>query len=385
MQMNKFGGAFANSTRQPPGSEPGVDPKRATAHALYSRVHELCEIEVVDYSASTVEFNQYDNQGFIQLLQATQGRRPSWAKVRWINIAGVSWDVLSSLALACGMFALRQIQLQRFPAPPTIVGTRSSHERLIASPTDLHPLTLENILHGRRTSRSKADYYQKWLFIHILCQSLADSQSGASPLQQTLDNNEPRVVSPVDMSAIVSPLAQKISLQQGKPENGDPEKGKIPKFKRENTEMRREAAENRIRAADIANDALRKTATSVNVQVKNLFIFLGKDGTVISIHQADRGFGDPIHRRLRQRDGILRSTGDASLLLQALLDLGGFTNVDRSCKTLITTLTVVDRAIDIVDRFHESILKIERDVLIRPKVQSIRDCARHLPFDGHFH
>lgn len=43
---------------------------------------------------------------------------------------------------------------------------------------------------------------------------------------------------------------------------------------------------------------------------------------------------------------------------------------------------MVDRAIDIVDRFHESILKMEREVLIHPKMHSIRDCARfHLPFN----
>lgn len=203
------------------------------------------------------------------------------------------------------------------------VGTRSPHGKLTASyPTDLHPLTLENILHGRRTSRSKADYYQNWLFIHILCQSLADSQTHASPLNQTLSDGDDRVASPMDMSTIVTPLADKISLRRGKLPNRDPEKGKPPKFQRENTSTRREAAENRIRAADRANDALRKTEASVNVDVKNLFIYLGRDGTVISIHQADRGFGDPIYRRLRQRDGILRSTGDPSLLLQALLDLG---------------------------------------------------------------
>ena len=99
--MNKFGGSIASSTRRAPGSEPGVDPRRATVNALYSHVHELCEIEVVDYSASKVEFNQYDNQGFLQFIN--QNHKPAWAKVRWVNIAGISWDVLSSLALAYGM------------------------------------------------------------------------------------------------------------------------------------------------------------------------------------------------------------------------------------------------------------------------------------------
>ena len=180
----------------------------------------------------------------------------------------------------------------------------------------------------------------------------------------------------MDMSTVVSPLTAQTTLRRGKQPNGDPEKGIIPKFRRENTATRREATENRIRAADRANDALRKTDASVNVDVQNLFIYLGKDGTVISIHQADRGFGDPIYRRLRQRDGILRSTGDPSLLLQALLDLGEFTK-DRTWESgdSLVPQIVVDRAIDIVDRFHESILKMEREILLHPKMTSIRNCA----------
>ena len=108
IHMNKFGGSFASNIRRPPGSEPGVDPRRATVNALYSHVQELCEIEVVDYSASNVEFNQFDNRGFVQLM--ADGQKPTWAKVRWINIAGISWDVLSSLALAYGTFPVHSIQ-----------------------------------------------------------------------------------------------------------------------------------------------------------------------------------------------------------------------------------------------------------------------------------
>lgn len=103
INLNKFGGVRASSSRRDPGSEPGVDPRRATVNALYSHVHEECEIEVVDYSASKVEFNQYDNQGFLQFI--AQNHKPTWAKVRWINIAGISWDILASLALAYGMFS----------------------------------------------------------------------------------------------------------------------------------------------------------------------------------------------------------------------------------------------------------------------------------------
>lgn len=45
------------------------------------------------------------NRGFIDMLQSDgASTREPWVKVRWINIGGISWDVLSALALKYGMF-----------------------------------------------------------------------------------------------------------------------------------------------------------------------------------------------------------------------------------------------------------------------------------------
>lgn len=93
---------------------------------------------------------------------------------------------------------------------------------------------------------------------------------------------------------------------------------------------------------------------------QNLFLYLLRDGTVISVHQADRGFGDPIYNRLKAPNTILRASADPSLLLEALLDL------------------VVDRALDIVDRFHENILACERTILLSPKMNAVRQCKSFL-------
>lgn len=82
-------------------------------------------------------------------------------------------------------------------------------------------------------------------------------------------------------------------------------------------------------------------------------MYLLRDGTVISVHQADRGFGDPIYNRLRTPNTVLRASADPSMLLEALLDL------------------VVDRALDIVDRFHENILTVEKSILLRPKMRAV--------------
>jgi hypothetical protein len=82
------------------GAEPGIDPRRPGSDAAYGHIKEACEIEVIDYSSTNCDIKQYDNAGFIELMQTTKGIRPSWAKVRWINIAGISWDVISRLGIA---------------------------------------------------------------------------------------------------------------------------------------------------------------------------------------------------------------------------------------------------------------------------------------------
>lgn len=58
------------------------------------------------------------------LADFLQQPRPEWSKVRWINVQGLSWDVIQMLAVAY----------------------------------DLHPLSVEDIVHIPQ--RIKADYFQ---------------------------------------------------------------------------------------------------------------------------------------------------------------------------------------------------------------------------------
>ena len=46
---------------------------------------------------------------------------------------------------------------------------------------DMHPLALEDVLHQRVHTRSKADYYQKHLFIRLLCHTLSNEDQDAPP------------------------------------------------------------------------------------------------------------------------------------------------------------------------------------------------------------
>ena len=92
-------------TRRGIGAEPGVDPRRASAFLNYGHIRQQCLIEVNDYSTMRTSFGRMTNAEFIRLLaDPSASRREPWTKVRWINIGGISWDVISALALKYGAY-----------------------------------------------------------------------------------------------------------------------------------------------------------------------------------------------------------------------------------------------------------------------------------------
>lgn len=84
-------------------------------------------------------------------------------------------------------------------------------------------------------------------------------------------------------------------------------------------------------------------------------MFLFRDGTLITVHQTNTPtFATPIMDRLRSTSTVLRSNSDASILLESILDL------------------VVDQAMEVVEEYHKMLLKLESDILLKPKVGSVR-------------
>jgi Mg2+ and Co2+ transporter CorA len=57
-------------------------------------LHEECQITVVDFSEDDMEMHDFDNAGIINFIQKPQ---ESWIKCRWINVNGLSWDVIQAL------------------------------------------------------------------------------------------------------------------------------------------------------------------------------------------------------------------------------------------------------------------------------------------------
>ena len=78
-----------------PGSEPGFDPAKPDGgHGSVPALSAPCEITVVDFSHANMQVRRFDNDGFIAFLEVPE---PSWAKCRWINVNGISWDIIQAL------------------------------------------------------------------------------------------------------------------------------------------------------------------------------------------------------------------------------------------------------------------------------------------------
>ncbi|KAI0756135.1 hypothetical protein C8Q80DRAFT_1264232 [Daedaleopsis nitida] len=333
------------------GAEPGVDPRRASAFLNYGHIRQQCLIEVNDYSTMRTSFGRMTNTEFIRLLaDPGASHREPWVRVRWINIGGVSWDVISALALKY----------------------------------DLHPLALEDVLHQRGHARSKVDYYPQHLFIRVLNHTLAnDDDSSANSISHL-----PRSESPTNIGDDADDdddseyqlgktgYSAQLDADEDKTVYGSANPSRFSTMKHNRGGLRR-----RFGSSDVENTApiqgrfegmdenakAQKNARNrklvrelkrgdrVNVKIQPLCLFLFRDGTVISLHKDNTlNFTAPITERLRQRDTGLRTTADPSLLIQSLLDL------------------VVDQALEVVEEYQGRILKIEQAVLLKPSMKTVR-------------
>lgn len=87
-----------------PGSEPGYDPTLPDGgHASMPMLSAPCTITVVDFSLDDMVKRHFDNQAFIDFLEQPQ---EPWVKCRWINVNGLSWDVIQAVGNKKGLHKL---------------------------------------------------------------------------------------------------------------------------------------------------------------------------------------------------------------------------------------------------------------------------------------
>jgi hypothetical protein len=76
-----------------PGAEPGIDTSRPDGSHL-TGLHAECQITIVDFSQDHFVIHELDNNQLCAFVQAPQ---PAWVKCRWINVNGLSYDVIQAL------------------------------------------------------------------------------------------------------------------------------------------------------------------------------------------------------------------------------------------------------------------------------------------------
>lgn len=225
--------------------------------------------------------------------------------------------------------------------------------------------------------RSKADYFLRHLFLRILCHSLDDTDlSNTSVSAGQLDPSQinittlPRSNSPVPVRTN-SQLSYDKNLDYEAGDDGSSINSRTRFFSRRTTGKTRSRTDieegaledtimvqtPQLNAQAMATLEQLKAGGRVNVLLKNLFVFLFRDGTVISIHETPSSqFSEPILTRLRASDSVLRSTADPSLLVESVLDL------------------VVDHAVEVVQEYQKAILKLECEILLKPNMTSVKHC-----------
>ncbi|KAI5457756.1 hypothetical protein BGZ63DRAFT_407821 [Mariannaea sp. PMI_226] len=320
--LDAFDATFSARPGWQPGSEPGFDPTLPDGgHASMPALDAPCEISVIDYSHNHVTKQHFENESFIDFLEKP---KPSWAKCRWININGLSWDVIQA------------------------VGNKKN----------LHKLALEDVMNIR--NRTKADWYPSHAFIIMTLQKLVhlvDEDDTSSDSSSTFSHSN---------HTSFKDTFKKF-WRSRKINGADPEKDTLgqqaPTFPlsddAEDTRMirtlqRYHSSTNEART-EYMEDHSSLAPYKMAISAEQVSIFLTSDNTVISFFEISAGdIERPIFTRLSNPGTILRESNDASLLVQAIID------------------AIIDQAIPMTAVYSDIISDIELDVLTAPSIKQSR-------------
>ncbi|KAK3380441.1 hypothetical protein B0T24DRAFT_195128 [Lasiosphaeria ovina] len=337
-----------------PGAEPGVDPSKPDGgHASMPTLNAPCQISVIDFSQQRLSpperLGNETLQAFLNLP------KPDWVKCRWINVNGLSWDVIKEL----GQYK------------------------------NLHRLAIEDIMNTR--NRTKAEWFPTHAFIVLTLQKLVhlydsndddddgeDSdndfvgEEGEGEIEvETSDNSETGIGRVSGIRKCLRRLLRRrkhISAQEsveaGKSGSGGSFGGRFEaQFASHPTGFSEVVDKSRLRTLQryqaSPNDPRTKfmekhsslSSKDLAVACEQVSMFITNDNTIISFFEMSaQDVEGPIVKRLRTSDTILRQSCDASMVGQAIID------------------AIIDLAIPVTACYSDVIGDLELDVLTRPNV-----------------
>ncbi|KAJ4260600.1 hypothetical protein NW762_007343 [Fusarium torreyae] len=313
---DEFETNFGDRPGWQPGSEPGYDPRLPDGgHASMPALQAPCEITVVDFSQLNMVKRHFDNESFIPFLEQP---RESWAKCRWINVNGLSWDVIQAIGNKKG----------------------------------LHKLALEDLMQIR--NRTKADWYPNHAFIVMTLQKLVhlvDEDDDSTDTSSTYSTKT--------LGALRGSVRQLWNSRR----TADPEKNFVPgglQAQDPTAELQETGMIRTLQRYHASGNELRTEYMETHsalapyqmaVSAEQVSIFLTADNTVISFFEVSAGdIERPIVTRLSTPGTILRESNDASLLCQGIID------------------AIIDLAIPLTAMYTDIIADIELDVLTAPSI-----------------
>lgn len=353
---------MGRTTGWAPGQEPGIDtsdpPPYSRDNALamdsihYDQLNQRCEITVVDYGSDGMSTIDLDNDNLADFMQKPP---EAWSAVRWINVNGLSWDVI----------------------------------RVLGNCKRLHRLAIEDLMHT--SNRTKVDWYNDHTYMVLPLQKLVhlgEHESGYDAESDTEPNSgsesggdgdsvfRTRIITERQRrrrevkrrGAILSLWddifhRQKMQNKQQKettpssnrlqPSNSFKGSNKVeipwaPKKKR--SMQRYHSGPNLDRIEYMEKNAV-LASKDVGVSMEQVSIFLCADNTVISFfEESAHDVQAPIIHRLQSSGTILRQSADASMLVQAILD------------------AIIDLAIPVTSAYQDAIGDLELSVLTNPNI-----------------
>ncbi|KAL6707852.1 hypothetical protein ACN47E_003752 [Coniothyrium glycines] len=272
------------------GSEPGINIADEGAWPEWRKKTVKSQITAVDFSVDRIEKHELDNSTLVDFLEKP---REEWATCRWINVNGLSWDVV----------------------------------RTLGKKQKLHSLAIEDLLHTR--NRTKADWYPEHVFALLTLQRLIQA-SEQDKIGQT--THRPRPNNAIGKNAVDQGKLVPTEYQQAV---------KSLQAYRTDIDERTKYMEEHSTLA----------SKGLMVSVEQVSIFLQSDNTVVSFfeHSADV-IEKPILKRLQSSETVLRRSGDASMVMHAIID------------------GIVDLTIPIATAYEDSIAELELDVLVDPRI-----------------
>ncbi|KAI1201242.1 hypothetical protein F5X97DRAFT_290859 [Nemania serpens] len=313
-----------------PGAEPGIDPKKPDGgQDAAPDLHADCQVTVVDFSQENLEIHELDNSGLIKFVSQPQ---PSWVKCRWINVNGLSWDVIQAL----GKYK------------------------------DLHRLAIEDLMNTR--NRTKVDWYSGHAFLILTCLKLVRLVDDDG---STDDEDNPEEAADWSMLRKARKWLQKW-IPGNKPlprttasvlERGGRPSTPAPGLMQQSTGLSDIFNPNTFRTLQHYHAAPNAARTDymerhsalatrgLAVSAEQVAMFITSDNTVIAFFQQSAdNVEEPILARLHSPTTILRKSCDASMVAQAIID------------------AIIDMAIPVTACYSDIVGDLELDVLTHPSV-----------------